>query len=601
MNEYALYDRTELDLSPFEQTLYDEIEADEPWALVERFSELERVSGTDDEVRAAEYITGRLDALEVPYDRYDPELYISQPHDAELSIRSPVEHTFESTKTVAFSNDEIVSGEVIFPDPETDDDLAGAFDVGLTIDGLDRDVEGKVVVVESILPIGAISDLAEAGAAAFVGIHPHSDEPHEGITSPVWGGIPNPREGKSIPDIVVANVSRSEGDELLSQIERHDTVTVEVSADVTTDWMECPLILSRIPGEADPDTDEFVLLHGHYDSWYEGVTDNATGDAGLLESARVFNEHRDELTRDLWVAWWPGHSTGRYGGSTWFTDEFAIRLHEHCVAHVNMDSPGVKDATEFVDRSKWMPEADGLARSAIADTAGKETEQHRPTRAGDYSFNNMGIPGISIQSSIPESIRDERGYHPVGGSGGNSEAWHLSTDTIEKADPDVLVRDVRVFATTIARLTTGDVLPLDHRYTLQRHQEIVDEYADAVGDDFDLGPVQAEINALNDEVNAFYNAVDAGDVPAEAANETIVELSRRLTRLNFVSKGPFEQDPAVYRPPYTVLAAVTDLTSLTSDEYRFRKVHLKRARNYVVSQIRAVREALSVGSSAAGD
>jgi hypothetical protein len=77
MNEYALYDRTELDLSPFEQTLYDEIEADEPWALVERFSELERVSGTDDEVRAAEYITGRLDALEVPYDRYDPELYIS--------------------------------------------------------------------------------------------------------------------------------------------------------------------------------------------------------------------------------------------------------------------------------------------------------------------------------------------------------------------------------------------------------------------------------------------------------------------------------------------------------------------------------------------
>jgi hypothetical protein len=142
---------------------------------------------------------------------------------------------------------------------------------------------------------------------------------------------------------------------------------------------------------------------------------------------------------------------------------------------------------------------------------------------------------------------------------------------------------------------------LDHRYTLQRHQEIVDEYADAVGDDFDLGPVQAEINALNDEVNAFYNAVDAGDVPAEAANETIVELSRRLTRLNFVSKGPFEQDPAVYRPPYTVLAAVTDLTSLTSDEYRFRKVHLKRARNYVVSQIRAVREALSVGSSAAGD
>ena len=26
------------------------------------------------------------------------------------------------------------------------------------------------------------------------------------------------------------------------------------------------------------------------------------------------------------IAWWPGHSTGRYAGSTWFADAFALDL-----------------------------------------------------------------------------------------------------------------------------------------------------------------------------------------------------------------------------------------------------------------------------------
>jgi len=32
------------------------------------------------------------------------------------------------------------------------------------------------------------------------------------------------------------------------------------------------------------------------------------------------------LRRSVKIAWWPGHSTGRYAGSTWFTDAFALDL-----------------------------------------------------------------------------------------------------------------------------------------------------------------------------------------------------------------------------------------------------------------------------------
>jgi len=55
-----------------------------------------------DEQRAAEYLTGRLDALGVDHQRFDPELYISQPHDATIKT---INKTFEPgiVKTVGFS------------------------------------------------------------------------------------------------------------------------------------------------------------------------------------------------------------------------------------------------------------------------------------------------------------------------------------------------------------------------------------------------------------------------------------------------------------------------------------------------------------------
>ena len=70
--------------------------------------------------------------------------------------------------------------------------------------------------------------------------------------------------------------------------------------------------MAEIKGTSRPD--EFVLFHGHLDSWHVGIGDNATGDATLLEIARVFDANRDKLARSLRIAWWSGHSHGRYAG-----------------------------------------------------------------------------------------------------------------------------------------------------------------------------------------------------------------------------------------------------------------------------------------------
>jgi N-acetylated-alpha-linked acidic dipeptidase len=571
---HTLYENGAPDLTGVERDIVDAVSAEEPWGVVERFADLERVSGTDDERAAAAYLTDRLEANGVAHERFDPELYLSTPHGA--GVETDDGWVSESAKTVAFSSDGRATGDLVYVANEAEMDSIEAM-LSVSLDGLETDLDGKVVMSESILPISAIEELAARGAAAFVGIHPHEREPHEGIVTPVWGGAPPYDERDRLPDLVVANVSASDGERL--QERARDGAEVTVTAETTTGWTSAPLVLARIPGTAGPENDEFVLAHGHLDSWHVGVTDNATGDAALLELARVLDAHSDQLRRDVWVAWWPGHSTGRYAGSTWFTDEFARELAQRCVAHVNIDSPGVADATEFDERVKWMAGVHDVAATSIEDVTGKETVERRPPRAGDYSFNNLGIPGMSLQSSIPGPVRERRGYHPVGGSGGHADAWHLTTDTIEKADPDVLERDTGVYTLATARLARAD-RPADPLATIDHVRSVIAGYDDA--STFDLEPVRSELDALREATVARVDSAD--DYTPE-----LDRITKTLTRLNFTTDGQFEQDPAEGRPPFPRLAPVESLPERDGDDRRFLELQLERARNGVVGELRQLR------------
>jgi hypothetical protein len=589
-------------LDQYESQLTDAVSIDEPWALLEKFAQLERVSGTEDERVAAEYITDRLDAFGVEYERYEPELYISQPHNASVSVD---DGTFEPgpVKTVAFSASGAVTGELVYVgEAERSDvgaDEGGQYHaVNVTRPYADvDDLDGKVALTAAgSLSIRATRVLEEKGAAGVIAIHEHEREPHDGIATSVWGGAPPYEERERIPDIPIVNVNRPDGDDLRAYADAEAFHEVTLETDVTTDWMACPIVEARVEaGASDSDNEDFVLLHGHYDSWAVGIADNATGDAGLLELARIFEEHADELKRDLRVAWWPGHSTGRYAGSTWYADEFAIDLAESCVAHVDMDSPGAKGSTEYVDMACWMPEMHGVVSSAIEDVTGARYSENRPRRAGDYSFNNLGVSGaFTLSSNIPADVRETMRWHAVGGCGGNADAWHLSTDTIDKAGKPELVRDIQMYAVLVSRLLRADVLPHDHRRNIERHRSIVSDYDELAGDAFDFEPTLEALNKLDTAVEEFYDDVESGDIDTETANETIKKLSRTLTRLNFVSDGQFEQDPAYNRPPYPRFehTSLFEKYNEDDDEYRFLQVELRREQNKTVFELSQLRNYL---------
>ncbi|OYR68979.1 M28 family peptidase [Halorubrum ezzemoulense] len=577
-------------LSQFEQRLYDEASLDEPWNLLEEFSTLNRVSGSADEVAAADYVCDRLDATGVTYERYEPELYISQPHDATIET---LNKEFESgpVKTVSFSDSTTVSGPVEYVGAAGGDLLANDNDPREPYHDV-GDLTGKIALAKAgSLSIRAVSKLSEKGAIGVITIHKHDREPHNGIATPIWGGAPRYDERNKIPDVPIANVNSPDGETLMDWAESDVGLELELSTDLTTEWMECPVVVAEIEGEADPDNDDFALLHGHYDSWYVGITDNATGDAGLLEAARVFEEHSDKLERNLRVAWWPGHSTGRYAGSTWYADEFAQELAENCVAQVNMDSPGAKDATEYNDMSCWCPEAHDLVGEVIDDVTGAPYGEQFPFRAGDYSFDNLGITGFfMLSSSIPADIREQRGYHSVGGCGGNSDAWHVSTDTMDKAGEEELLRDIRVYLVSVARVLNADVLPFDHARNAAKLREAVKRYDDTAGDHFDFSPTVDRLDTLEAEIDAFQQAARAGEIEPVTANEAIKSLSRVLTRLYLVERGQFEQDSATGREPFPRYSVARKFEIVDGDEAKFVETQLTREQNTVISELERARD-----------
>src|SRR5262249_15293728 len=124
-----------------------------------------------------------------------------------------------------------------------------------------------------------------------------------------------------------------------------------------------------------------------------------------LETLRVLAKRPEfasgsPLRRGLRVAFWSGHSHGRYSASTWYADAFWRELNARCVAHVNVDSTGGIGA-EVLDDANTMAETTGLAAEAIRDVAGQQLEFRRFSRNGDQSFWGTGLPGVFVGLSHP--------------------------------------------------------------------------------------------------------------------------------------------------------------------------------------------------------
>ena len=561
-----------------ETAVLGDISLDEPWSLVESFATYKREHPRDVN-RGMEEVVSRLERHGVPVTVHEPRLYLSLPGEARVEAGG---RTFRA-KPPAYSADARggLTGTLVYVGANQADDIDTIFDRKLDPSrDVRSEVEGRIVISEGFASPGMIAQFEELGAIGVIGINPGEDI-HWGICTTVWG-TPDLDDLPRKPTVASVAVNAPDGRALIEMAGQEITLFTEMEEG----WFASKLPEVLIEGTAPEEG--YVLLHGHLDSWDVGVGDNATGDATMLEVARVLWAHRDKLRRSVRIAWWPGHSTGRYAGSTWFADRFAIDLEENCVAQVNCDSPGCRWASEFIDLS-LMSEAGGFVGAVVRDVAGKTAQGERPHRAGDYSFNNIGISSyFMLSSTMPTALREEKGYYAVGGCGGNI-AWHTENDTLEIADRDSLMRDMKVYALAVLRNANAEVLPFDWRATADEFLGTIARYQEAAGDRFDLGPSREAAEALRAALGAFHEAVEGGSTPPARANAVIRDLARVLVPINYTREARFRHDPAVTIPPLPTISAATELDQHDEATLGFALTQLVRGQNRLVSALNQAR------------
>lgn len=328
------------------------------------------------------------------------------------------------------------------------------------------------------------------------------------------------------------------------------------------------------------------MTGSHIDSWYEGVTDNATGDAALLEMARVLAEHRARLRHGVRFAWWPGHSTGRYSGSTWYADSHFMELRQRALGYLNIDSPGSRGATTWDCRYN-CGEIEAVTAAAVIELSGQEPNIRRPLKAGDQSFLGVGLPSLGAFRMLPIDHPDRKA---VGGCGGGWW-WHTPADTLDKADKDVLADDTRLYATIALRMCTPELHPYDFVPVADDFIGRIQGYREAAGDHFAFEDAAVRAEAFRDSARTLRDLVSSpGRSRVERFNRLHLRLSRLLNPVLFSVAGPYEFDPALQMPVLPGLARTSELPSLSGNAHGFLATELVRQRNRIVDTLQAAIE-----------
>ena len=534
---------------------------------LEEFARRVKLSGTPEELASFRYLQGTLDGYGWRTDLIRHDAYISLPGAARIEVGGAtpdcITHSFSRPSAPGGTR-----GFVVYAGAGGPQDFAAL------------DVRGRIVLLESIANPAASLRASEAGAVGQVHISPH-EHLHEMCISPVWG---SPTDGTlpRLPRTVVLSVRKADGDALKRRVQAGEQVEAVLHAAVDTGWRTTPLLVAELPGDGD---DPFVMFSGHHDTWHLGVMDNGGANATMLEIARLLAPERAAWRRGLRLCFWSGHSHGRYSGSAWYADHHWDELARRCVAHVNVDSTGARGNTVMSD-ALASAELAGLAADAVRAQGHQELDGLRMSRAGDQSFWGIGVPSLFMGMGEQPAGAADNVMGAVLGGGSRKGAgfgwwWHTPDDTLDKMDPDLLVRDTRVYVHAIWRLLTDPVLPLDYAAGAAALERELSALAARLGDGLDLSRLAARAARLREGAEAVRARPPGDGAEAERVNRALLAVSRALVPMDYTTGDRFDHDPALGQAPYPVLDPVRRLAAAQagSDEARFLAVAAVRACN----------------------
>lgn len=571
---------------PDPQAWIDEVSTDNLQAVNAGIAEWVRVTGTEDERKAFDYVQETVRGYGLETTLHLPTCLVSNPVSGTLTVGDMdfpcITHSF-STSTGASG----VAGKLVYAGSGTASEFGTA------------EAGGKIVLTDGLASPQKAYAATQANVRALICIS--GEHLHEMTVSPVWGS-PTPDSLGALPQVPVVSVDAGVGAELKRLIEEGSART-RVATEVDTRWRPIPVLIADL----DVTDREYVMFSGHVDSWHYGAMDNGSANATMIEVARVLAGHRDELRRGVRFAFWSGHSQARYAGSTWFADAYWFDLRDNCIAHVNVDSTGGIGATDLTT-ANTMAETFGFAREVIQRQTGQELIYQRFGRAGDQSFWGVGLPAIFMSVSHQGEPSDVTAdlTRLTGGTaargGGLGWWWHTTEDTLDKIDPELHVRDTKIYVEVVGRLATDAVVPFDLAGPIDEMLGELDacvaEWARAgqLADDDRPGfvAVRSELESARAAWDSVRRRIggDIDDEQAARINSAVVSAAKHLMPANYTATGEFDHDPALGARTLPTLHPPVEIAVMTDDQL-WASIHkVRRATNGVRYRVRLAKETL---------
>jgi hypothetical protein len=539
-----------------------------------------RLAGSTNGRRMAEYSRDVLRAAGAAADVHEMPGLVSFPQQAEFRILAPVEIAFEAN-TLGHSlptPPEGLSAELI-------DVRSGAFE-----EYAGQDATGKITLSELSYHPARHEKQRIAGLMGSVGCvmmnwgHPENTAVPFGSVKPAWGN-PTPETLKSeMATLPCVGIARTAGLQLRQRLAQ-GPVRVRLRANVENCWRPVQITVGEI---AAPDGKDFVVVGGHQDSWPgPQATDNAAGNACIMEISRVFAAHRDKLRRGLVCGFWTGHETGTMIGSSWYVDRNWDRLRAHAVAYLQIDQPACAGTTRWSAASNVELRRfhEGVEAQVLG---GRSRAWRRAVKNGDSSFFGLGVPMLAAQGGFTEAELKASAMANLGW-------WHHSLEnTMDKLDWTFMDEHLRVYAAYLWELCTAIVLPFEFVGVADQFIERLTQFNEpgatiGIGgalrraQDFRAAAVRLEQEAATWRAR-YAAAADTDPAAAELLNTTFKRLSRLLVPLASTAKGTYGHDPYGYTPQGSMIPSLYDVTALgpmgaDSEQRWMLETQLVRARN----------------------
>ncbi len=275
-------------------------------------------------------------------------------------------------------------------------------------------------------------NVARAGALAMIDISGAPDNLRQ---------VGSVRRGfESMGPIPALTLGADDGERLLALVRAGKPMHAIIELHAATTAATGANVVARVPGR-EPHLGT-IVVGAHYDTWFQGATDNGGGVAALLALAELRAAREMPRYPIVFVAW-DGEEVALYGGYDWLR-KHSILAGEHVLAVLNFETPSALGGLFNGLAHSGCPCLDGALRAGGLDRL---------------------YPGYLPMSDVPKIFggiipTDIQGAHrmgiPVASTACDSPYYHTSADTPEKLDADQLARAVLGFDRTIDALLASE-------------------------------------------------------------------------------------------------------------------------------------------------